>query len=108
MKWTGNRLGSRRPLSSRSKHILSRGCPLLQGLAGRNSSSEWCDFPPGRSFCFPSGLNPGWGKAEVAGITLPQRRKSLSEMEGAEEALPRVGEREKTESEKNKTKKKNI
>lgn len=65
--------------------------------AGSHTLPEQCDFPPGRGFCFLSGLNPGQDEARAAGTTLPQRERSLSSVEGAKEALPGDGEREKTE-----------
>ena len=87
MKWQINWIGTRGPPSSSSQHILSRGCALLECLAGSHTSPEWGDFPPW-SFGLPSGLHRGWGQAGTAGITLPHRGESLSEMEGAERALP--------------------
>ena len=69
----------------------------MEHPAGSHTFPEQCDFPPGRGFCFPSGLNPRRDEATAAGTTLPQREKSLSDVEGAKEALPRDEEREKPE-----------
>lgn len=74
MKWQINWIGTRDPLSSSSQHILSRGCGLLECLAGSHTS-EWGEFPPWRSFGLPAGLNREWGQAGTAGITLPHRGK---------------------------------
>ena len=71
----------------------------MECLAGSHTSPEWGDFPPW-SFGLPSGLHRGWGQAGTAGITLPHRGGSLSEMEGAERALPGSGEKERNTTQK--------